>query len=127
MIKPYLFVEETETMGKGVFTSEAIPADKVIEVSPVIVMSLEDKQHLDKTLLHNYIFDWGNNKNKCAMALGFIPIYNHSYQSNCEYFMDYDDDTIMVKTVRNVEKGAELFINYNGDWDDKTPLWFIAR
>ncbi|MEP7106731.1 MAG: SET domain-containing protein-lysine N-methyltransferase [Ferruginibacter sp.] len=127
MVKPYLFVDQTVNMGRGVFTRERIPADIVIELSPVIVMSLEDRHHLDKTLLHDYIFDWGKNKDKCCMALGLIPAYNHSYRSNCEYFMDYEDDTIMVKTIRVVEKGEELTINYNGNWNDDTKLWFDAQ
>jgi SET domain-containing protein len=60
------------------------------------------------------------------MSLGLVPIYNHSYQSNCEYFMNYEEDVILVKTVRIIEKGEELTINYNGDWDDKTKIWFDA-
>ena len=56
MLKPYLYVGETHTMGKGVFTNERIAANTVIEISPVIVMSMEDRVHLDKTLLHNYIW-----------------------------------------------------------------------
>jgi uncharacterized protein len=127
MIKPYLFTDKTDTMGKGVFTGERIPAGTVIEISPVIVMSLDDRVHLDKTLLHDYIFVWGAKEDKCCMALGLIPMYNHSYESNCEYFMDYEDETILVKTVRIVEKGEELFINYNGDWNDPKPLWFEAK
>ena len=126
MLKPYLFVGRSGAMGRGVFTRERIPAGMVVELSPVIVMSGNDRMHLDKTLLHDYIFEWGKNKDKCCMALGLIPIYNHSYKSNCEYFMDYEDDTIMIKTVRVVEKGEELFINYNGDWDDAKKLWFEA-
>ena len=90
-------------------------------------MSKDDQQHLDKTLLHDYIFDWGKNKDKCCMALGLIPIYNHSYQSNCNYFMDYEDTTIIIETVRSIERGEELTINYNGDWDDATPIWFDAK
>ena len=58
------------------------------------------------------------------MALGLIPIYNHSYTSNCEYFMDFEEDTIMVKTVRDILRGEELTINYNGDWNDETKIWF---
>ena len=127
MLKPYLFVGETGTMGRGVFTRERIPADIVVEMSPVIVMSKDDRIHLDKTPLHDYIFEWGKNKDQCCMALGLVPIYNHSYKSNCEYFMDYDDATIMVKTVRIIENGEELTINYNGDWDDDTALWFNAK
>ena len=127
MLKPYLFVGPTATMGRGVFTKERIPAGTVIELSPVIAMSLDDRQHIDKTMLHNYIFEWGKNKDQCCMALGLIPIYNHSYRSNCEYFMDYEDASIMVKTVRVIENGAELTINYNGDWNDPAKLWFDAR
>jgi SET domain-containing protein len=87
-------------------------------------MKKEDRIHLDQTLLHDYIFEWGAEKDRCCMALGFIPIYNHSYKSNCEYFMDFEEETIFVKTVRTIEKGEELTINYNGDWDDETKVWF---
>jgi hypothetical protein len=127
MIKPYLFINNTPNMGKGVFTQERIPAGTVIELSPVIVMKKEDREHLDKTLLHDYIFEWGKLKDKCCMALGFIPMYNHSYKSNCEYFMDFDDDTIMIETVRIIEKGEELTINYNGDPNDDAKVWFDAK
>ena len=127
MLKPYLFVEKTPQMGKGVFTKERIPANTVIEISPVIVMKKEDKEHLDKTLLHDYIFLWGKLQDKCCMALGLIPMYNHSYKSNCEYFMDFEDDTIMIETVRTIEKGEELTINYNGDPNDESKVWFDVK
>ena len=126
MLKPYLFVDQTHSMGRGVFTAETIAADTVVELSPVVVMSSKDRIYLDKTALHDYIFEWGTMKDKCCMALGLVPIYNHSYSSNCEYFMNFEEDTIVVKTVRIIEKGEELTINYNGDWDDKTKIWFDA-
>lgn len=127
MLKPYLFVESTTEKGRGVFTRERIPANTVIEIAPVIVMEKSDREHLDKTLLHDYIFEWGKEKDKCCMALGLIPIYNHSYKSNCEYFMDFDDNSIMVKTVRVIENGEELTINYNGDWNDGKKVWFDVK
>ncbi|MEP7143764.1 MAG: SET domain-containing protein-lysine N-methyltransferase [Ferruginibacter sp.] len=114
-------------MGRGVFTRERIPSGTIVELSPVIVMSGDDRIHLDKTILHDYIFEWGKNKDKCCMALGLVPIYNHSYKSNCEYFMDYDDETIIVKALRIIEKGNELTINYNGNWNSNTKLWFDAK
>lgn len=127
MQKPYLFVDTSAEKGRGVFTRERIPANTVIEVAPVIVMNAMDREHLDKTLLHDYIFEWGKLKDKCCMALGLVPIYNHSYKSNCEYFMDFEDDNIMIKTVRVIEKGEELTINCNGDWNDETRVWFSVR
>jgi SET domain-containing protein len=127
MLKPYLFINKSAEMGRGIFTRERIPANTVIEISPVIVMNKGDKEFLDKTLLHDYIFEWGKQKDKCCMALGLIPMYNHSYKSNCEYFMDFEDETIFVKTVRIIEKNEELTINYNGDWNDSAKVWFDAK
>lgn len=126
MIKNYLFIRKTESKGRGVFTKEKIPANTLIEEAPVIVMSAEDRVNIDKTLLHDYIFAWGKNEDECCMALGLIPIYNHSYQSNCEYFMDFEEEIIQVKTVREIAAGEELTINYNGDWNDRKPVWFDA-
>ena len=124
---PFIFIAPTAGMGRGMFTSEPIAADTVIEISPVIVMTAEDRLLLDKTLLHDYIFEWGEKKKQCCMALGYIPIYNHSYRSNCEYEMDYENELIRIKTVRYIKAGEELFINYNGDWNDSKPLWFDAH
>lgn len=114
-------------MGRGVFTSEAIKAGTVVEVSPVIMMSLEERKLLDQTLLHDYIFEWGDKKDQCCMALGYVAVYNHSYESNCEYEMDYENGSISIKAVKDIKAGEELFINYNGDWNDSKPVWFEAQ
>ena len=127
MILTSLFMAESPAKGRGIFTNKLILANTIIEISPVIVMPAADRILLDKTLLHDYIFEWGKDKTQCCMALGFVPIYNHSYESNCEYFMDYSTETIMLKTVKNIKKGEEVLINYNGDFDDKTLLWFEAK
>ena len=127
MILPCLFIAPTVSMGRGVFTSEDIAAGTLVEIAPVIVMSKEERILLDNTILHDYIFEWGDQKDHCCMALGYVPIYNHSYQSNCEYEMDFEQQQINIKTVRQVKAGEELFINYNGDWDDSRPLWFNAK
>ena len=127
MILTSLFMAESPDKGRGIFTKELILANTIIEIAPVIVMPAADRILLDKTLLHDYIFEWGTDKIQCCMALGMVPIYNHSYNSNCEYFMDYSTETIMLKTIKNIEKDEEVFINYNGDFDDKTLLWFETK
>ena len=127
MIKQYLYLKKTAAKGRGVFTKEKIGANIIIEESPVIVMTSKDRILLDKTLLHDYIFEWGTNKDKCCMALGLVPMYNHGYESNCEYFMDFDKETIQVKTIRSISSGEELTINYNGNWNDNKKVWFDAK
>ena len=127
MVLPFLYIAQTDQMGRGVFTAEAIEAGTVVEVSPVIIMSIGERKLLDQTLLHDYIFEWGDDKQRCCMALGNVPIYNHSYKSNCEYEMDYEKEEIIIRTVRPVQAGEELFINYNGEWNDSKPVWFDAQ
>jgi hypothetical protein len=73
-------------MGRGVFTSEHIDQGTIIEESRVIVMILDERKLLDQTSLHNYIFEWGEKKEKCCMALGYVPVY-HTYRSSCGYEM----------------------------------------
>jgi len=127
MILPFLFIAPTEKMGKGVFTAEDIDAGTVIEISPVIIMGLQERKLLDQTLLHDYIFEWGDTKEQCCMALGYVAVYNHSYQSNCEYEMDYMQELISIRTVRKIVAGEELFINYNGNWNDAATVWFDTK
>jgi uncharacterized protein len=124
MILPCLYIDHTKEMGRGVFTTEDLAEGTVIETSPVVVMSKEERVHLDKTLLHDYIFEWGKESRQCCMALGYVPVYNHSYRSNCEYEMDYEKQEISVRTIRFVKAGEELFINYNGNWNEGKKVWF---
>jgi len=127
MILPSLFIAPVPDKGRGVYTSEDLVKGTIIEVSPVIVMSQAERLLIDKTKLHDYIFEWGPHRDKCCMALGYISVYNHSYGSNCEYEMDFANAVIRVKTVRNIEAGEELFINYNGDWNDSKKIWFDVK
>lgn len=127
MILPSLFVAPSSVAGLGIYTSSDIPANTVIEISPVIIMSGTERKILDQTLLHDYIFEWGDDRSQCCMALGYVPVYNHSYRSNCEYEMDFEHGQIRIKTVKDIKSGEELFINYNGDWNDASTLWFDAK
>ncbi|WP_276134861.1 SET domain-containing protein-lysine N-methyltransferase [Polluticoccus soli] len=125
MILGSIYIDQSEGRGNGVFTSEDIAADTIVELSPVIVMTEKERKLLDQTLLHDYIFEWTpKGMVMCCMAQGYISVYNHSYESNCEYFMNYDDNTIMIRSVRHIEPGEELTINYNGDWNDDKTVWF---
>jgi uncharacterized protein len=127
MINPYLYIDNSFNKGRGVFSLEDLAVGTVIEIAPVIVMSPEERVILDQTLLHDYIFLWGKDETQCCVALGYVSIYNHDYKSNAEYEMDFETNTIRIKTVRDIKKGEEIFINYNGIWNDTTPVWFDPK
>lgn len=121
---PCLFIADSFNRGRGVFSSENLAAGTILEIAPVIMMSPEERVILDQTHLHDYIFLWGTDETHCCVALGYVSIYNHDYLSNAEYEMDFESNTIRIKTVREIKKGEEIFINYNGTWNDETPVWF---
>ena len=127
MILPNLTIAPSPSRGKGVFTTKKITANTVIEISPVLVFPANEVADAEKTLLFNYFFEWGKNLKKRALGLGYISMYNHSYDANCEYEMDYDNATIKITTVKEIKVGEELFINYNAVPNDATPVWFDKK
>jgi hypothetical protein len=119
-------IRHTEHRGRGVFALEALPEGLLLETAPVIVMPGDQRPLIDQTLLHDYIFIWGEEEDQCCMALGYVALYNHASPANCDYAMNFDQHTISIITVRDIAAGEELFINYNGDWNDEKPVWFTA-
>jgi len=125
MILPFLTIASSPKRGRGVYTSEQILANTIIEISPVIIVSALEREKLEQTLLYDYIFEWGEDSKMAAVALGYISIYNHSNQPNCAYEMDFEHQTITITTLRKMDVGEELLINYmcpEGPSDD--PVWF---
>jgi SET domain-containing protein len=41
--------------------------------------------------------------------------------------MDFEHELMIIKTLRKIAAGEELFINYNATPDDATPIWFDAQ
>jgi SET domain-containing protein len=127
MILPVLIIAPSADRGRGVFTSEPIPARTVIEISPVLVLSEKDRAEVEKTILYDYIFAWGTEGTKACVAFGYLSMYNHAFNANCDYEMDFDAVLMTIKTLRNIEKGEELYINYTTVTDDPEQIWFDVK
>lgn len=121
-----LYIQDTPDKGRGVFCLYPILKGTTIEESPVLVMSAADRIHLDQTPLKDYIFEWGEDHLSCCTAWGYLSMYNHSYNSNAEYFMDFETRTMSIVAVRDIAIGEEITTNYNGDWNDEKKIWFDA-
>jgi len=125
MILPFLVITDSPDRGRGVFTTEPIESGTTIEIAPVLVLKALDREKVEQTLLYDYIFEWGEDHKSAAVALGYASIYNHTKLANCKYDMDYEYQTISIITLRDIEQGEELFINYNGE-GGADPTWFTA-
>ena len=126
MILPFLTIAPSENRGRGVFTTEVIEAGTTIEIAPVIVFDATERVDLEKTKLYNYIFEWGEDYTGAAVGLGYVSIYNHANQANCKYEMDFENEQMSIVTLRDIQVGEELYINYNADNDSEQPVWFNA-
>lgn len=121
---PSLYVGASEIHGKGVFTYEAIPEGALLEICPVIIMPESSITLLDQTVLYDYYFQWGEKNDRCAIVLGFGSLYNHSFEPNAEYDMDYENETLDIFALRDIEAGEEILFNYFGYANARGELWF---
>ena len=124
MILPFLTIAPSVNRGRGVFTTQAIASGTTIEIAPVLVFDPTQRLKLEETLLYDYIFEWGEDEKSAIIALGYVSIYNHAIKANCRYDMDYEFETITIITIKDIEAGEELFINYNADGQADKPVWF---
>ena len=119
-----VFIEKTKNRGRGVFARRAIRKGELIERSAVIVVPRKEWATMEETILSNYVFDWGENEEDAAVALGYVSIYNHSYTPNAELTEILDDAIIEVSALSDIAVGDEILVNYNGSPDDREKLWF---
>jgi SET domain-containing protein len=130
-----VFVAPSPKHGLGVFATSDIPAGQVVHVAPVILLGAADLELIDETPLRGLVYGWtGDEPGMCAFALGLGSLFNHAAEPNCVYHrVDAGDvsihtgathlfDALTYTTVREVEEGEELTIDYSGG--DPSVLWF---
>ena len=115
----------TVTEGRGVFACRDFAEGDIIETCHVLVLGPNDRQAIDDTNLYNYYFAW--RERSAAIALGNGSLYNHSYDPNARYLKNHTDDTIDFVAIEHIADGAEILVNYNGDPNDQSPVWFEAE
>jgi SET domain-containing protein len=114
--------------GKGVFALKKIPKGEIIDVANIILISNNDWDLIEDTILSNYSFEWDDPKCKgeydSAISLSISQFINHSYNPNVEYRYNYKNMSIEYITIRDISEGEEITVNYNGSPSDKSPVWF---
>ncbi|WP_186580027.1 SET domain-containing protein [Aquibacillus kalidii] len=107
---------------RGVFATQDIKKGVLFHQAPVIAYPNDQHKHIEKTLLEDYAFEYG--KNHTAILLGYGMLFNHSYEPNAEYDINFPNHTFDFYAFKDIEAGSEIFINYNGEVDNNDPLWF---
>ena len=107
---------------RGVFAKCDIKKGELLHEAPVLSYPNEQHKHIEKTLLADYAFEYGIGQS--AILLGYGMLFNHSYEPNATYEINFKNQTFDFFAFTDIKAGDEILINYNGDVDDKDPLWF---
>ncbi len=116
-------VKHTDKYGRGIFATRDIKKDELVEVSPLLICPNKEWKYLKKTNLMNYCFVSGELKN-IAIALGNGSLFNHSYTPNTRFQDNQKNVSIDFYAIDDIKAGEELTINYNGNPEDQSSLWF---
>lgn len=112
-------------LNRGVFATRDIAKGDLIHQAPVLPYLNEEHEHIEKTLLADYAFEYG--ANHTAILLGYGMLFNHSYTPNAHYDINFDNHTFDFYAYTDIAAGEEILINYNGDVDCDDPLWFYEE
>ncbi len=110
---------------RGVFATQDIKKGELIHVAPVVPYPNEEHILIEETALADYVYEYG--KNHSAVVLGYGMLFNHSYEPNATYDINFDNHTFEYYAYTDIKAGQEILINYNGEVDNKEPLWFLKE
>lgn len=114
-----VYVKPVKNKGRGVFARRRIAEGAVIERVPVLLFPARlVVGGIDSPIMDRYFFI--RNDTMFAVALGYGCLYNHSFKPNAVY-EDGPGATMIFMALRDIPKGEEITINYNGDPEDQTP------
>lgn len=108
----FLVVKNVKGKGRGVFTLKPIKKGTVIEVCPVIPMSIREAKVIMETILGNYVYEWGKSCRAAGLPLGYGSVYNHSADPNIYYRLREKKNQIVFRALRDIKAGEELLSNY---------------
>ena len=109
---PHVEVKNSTVAGRGVFALKNFDIGDIIEVAP----SLIDDCVNFSGKVNDYITYVTQDKNKCALHMGYFNYYNHQDDNNANYYLDETSESIKIIAIKQIKKGEEIFVNYGNDY-----------
>jgi len=97
--------------GRGVFATRHFDEGEAVEHCPTLELPADEVVGQ----LGDYCFGSNNGDDEVILLLGYGMLYNHSAEPNCEYVQEAER-VITFVTLRDVEPGEELYIDYGEEW-----------
>jgi SET domain-containing protein len=123
-MNPTISIRTSPNKGRGVFAKKNFSEGELIEACPVICINSKERKKCDKTILAYYLYPWKSTRTG-AMVLGYGSLYNHSFAPNADWKQNFKTMCMEYRATKDIRKGEEILVNYNGEPDDETPVdWF---
>lgn len=116
-----VYVKKVRGKGRGVFAKGPIRKGAVVERVPVLLVPVKDLvDGWANPTLRKYFYLW--NRTHVAITLGYGSLYNHSFEPNALY--EHGDGVMIYRALRDIDRGEEITVNYNGDPEDQSAVEF---
>lgn len=107
-----IYLSKSKISGRGVFAKSKIEKGEVIEIAPVIIIPLNEKNKIPLELAR-YVFKSGvPGHETSALAMGLGSFYNHSESPNAEYRLFTLKRVLEFRAIEDIEQGMEITVNY---------------
>lgn len=105
--------------GRGIFANVNFHPGDIVEAAPLLYYN---RKHVSSEFsLLDYDLNCGDGRH--AIMLGYASIYNHMNDSNANWAIDFDNDILIIKAVKNIQAGDEIFVDYgNKYWEDRPHM-----
>lgn len=126
LVKSDIAIKRFGPKGRGVVALRNFKKGELIEDCPTIVVNSRERKHCEKTILNYYIYPWRSTRTG-SVVLGYGSIYNHSFEPNADWKQDFRSQSMTYRAIKEIKKGEEITINYNGEPDDMTPVDWLTE
>jgi SET domain-containing protein len=115
----HIAVECVDGKGRGVIAKENIKAGDVIEVCPVVRLSLFDRLLARLTVLRHYMYCFSADmESEPAVILGYGMIYNHSDEPNADFVAGRHRNIMTYFAIKDIDVNTEITVDYG-----RKPWW----
>lgn len=131
--KSSLYLKKTPKKGRGVFATADIRKGEILEASPTLILSEQETDLAQKTILRDYIFTLGKISAKlkkimkisklddgCCLIMGVATFCNHDEEPNAEIQWEEIDGTVYhtLRALKAIKKNTEICTSYGEGWFD---------
>lgn len=113
--------------GRGVVAGRCFRRGEVIDAAPVVVIPAREWELVQGTVVGRFCFGWDDATGSVAVALSRTSLLNHSYTPNVVSEKHLRSRLIVFMSLRDIETGEELTLNYNGAPGSREVVDFTVK